>query len=369
MSRMFRGVKSRPSWYYRVNDLVADRYRRGEENLSDNEPRPEDYDEDLSSVSTFSCASRNGCDYGTDDIWEYHMKLDTEGPDSDKELDKNDPLDIEYLYMKMDRRDRKRELRAQKEWEEEMRKKSEKYREQMNEKLREEKRKEAQKIKVYEDAEKAGDVWRQHKRTLRPWETYEEVATKDGIELKMRYINEIQDALDMAQSLEGTPTPLNLGLMRMFKLWSVDHIKHCPYELAPTMYIEFDSEFDWDKFNQEQVRTLRAGKLSGHIYLLSDDVCKIDNFTPPEYCSTETLNLGTSEEPVYVQFFKDNYLTLKISRETVFANCEEDIPWNAPSFFTYYGISEKDMVDKEQQEEEQCETDEESVLESIRLLF
>lgn len=106
---MFRGVKSRPSWYYRVQGLLTDRYHRRENNLcDDDEPRPEDYDEDLSSVFTFSCASRNGCDYVTDDICEYHMKLDTEGPDSDKELDKNDPDDIKYLEMKMDRRCRKR---------------------------------------------------------------------------------------------------------------------------------------------------------------------------------------------------------------------------------------------------------------------
>ncbi|KAF5571405.1 hypothetical protein FPHYL_441 [Fusarium phyllophilum] len=89
----------------------------GETNLCDDnaDARPEDYDEDLSDCSTFSCASRNGCEYGTEDICEYHRKLDMEGRDSDNELDSNDPYDVEYLEMKMDRRDRKRELRAQKE--------------------------------------------------------------------------------------------------------------------------------------------------------------------------------------------------------------------------------------------------------------
>ncbi|KAG5747435.1 hypothetical protein H9Q70_009890 [Fusarium xylarioides] len=359
---MFSGAKSRPYWYHRVQGLLRDRYLRGETNLCDDnaDARPKDYDEDLSDCSTFSCASRNGCEYGTEDICEYHRKLDIEGQDSDNELDSNDPYDVEYLEMKIDRRDRKRELRAQKEWEEEMRKKREKYREQMDEKLREERRKEAQKIKVHENAEKAGDFWRQRKRELRPWETYEEMAAEDDIRLERRYVNEIKDALDRAQSLEETSTPLKLGLMRIFKLWSVDHIKHCPHELAPTMYIEFSSEFECGEFNQEQIRTLRAEKLSGHIYLLEDDVCEIDNFTPPEYCSTKTHNLGTSEEPVYVQFFSDNYLTLKISRETVFANCEEDIPWNAPSFFTYYGIWE---IERERQEEEQWESEEESGIE------
>ncbi|KAF5571406.1 hypothetical protein FPHYL_442 [Fusarium phyllophilum] len=219
----------------------------------------------------------------------------------------------------------------------------------MDEKLREERRKEAQKIEVYENAEKAGDVWRQRKRELRPWETYGEVAAEDDIGLETRYVNEIKGALDRAQSLEEESTPLKLGLMRMFKLWSVDHIKHCPHELAPTMYIEFSSEFECGEFNQEQIRTLRAEKLSGHIYLLSDDVCDIDNFTPPEYCSTKTHNLGTSEEP--------------ISRETVFSSCEEDIPWNTSSFFTYYGIWERYMDEREKQEEEQWESEEESCIE------
>ncbi|KAF4499586.1 hypothetical protein FAGAP_4228 [Fusarium agapanthi] len=242
-----------PSWYYRVNALLRDRFLRGETDLCDDnaEARPEDYDEDLSEVSTSSCASRNGY---------------TEGRDPDNELDRNDPSDIEYLEMKMDRRDRKRELRAQKEWEEEKRKKKEIHREQMNERLSEERRKEAQKIKAYQDAEKSG------------------------------------------------------------------------------------SKFDGGKFNEEQIRTLRAEKLSGHVHLLSDTVFDLENFTPPEYCSTKTHNLGTSQEP--------------IRRETVFTNCEdEDIPWNAPSLFTYYRISERYMVDKEKQEEEEWETEEESVIE------
>ncbi|KAF4433765.1 hypothetical protein FACUT_8056 [Fusarium acutatum] len=337
----YSGVKFRPSWYYRVHGLLLDRYGHGETDLCDENAdlRPEDFDEDLSEI------------------------IDVECRDSDNELDRNDPFDIEYLEMKLDRRDRKTELQAQKKWEAEMRKKSEKYRQQINEKLREEKRKEAQKIKVHEDAEMAGDAWRQHKNKLRPWKTYEEVATEDDIGLEVRHVDEIQDTLDRAQSLEETPTPLDLGLMRMFKLWSIDHIKHCPYELALTIYIEFSSWFDWGKFNEEQIRTLRAKKLPGHIYLLSETVCDLDNFTPPEYCSTKTHNLGTSQEPVYIQFSNDNYLTLKISRETVFTNCEEHIPWSAPSLFTYYGISGRYMVDKEKQEEEQWETEEDSVIE------
>jgi hypothetical protein len=57
-------------------------------------------------------------------------------------------------------------------------------------------------------------------------------------------------------------------------------------------------------------------------------------------------------------------LTLKIRRELVFANFDEDdISWNAPSLFTYYGISERCTVDKEKLGEEESETDEESVTE------
>ncbi|KAF5711486.1 hypothetical protein FGLOB1_4989 [Fusarium globosum] len=317
---MFSVVKSKPSWYYRVQGLLTDRYHRGETNLCDDnaDPRPEDFNEDLSDCSTFSCASRNGCEHSTEDICEYHRNLDVEGRNSDKDIDKDDRDDMVYFgEMKLDRLARKREL------------------EQMNETLREKRKKEAQKIKVYEDAEKAGDVWRQHRRALRPWKTYEELATKNDIALEMRYVNEIQGALDQAQSLEGTSTPLNLGLMKTFKLWSIDHIKHCPYQIAPSIYIDVSSRFEYGEFNREQIQTLRAEKLSGHIYLLADTVHEIDHFTPPEHCSTKTHNLGTKENPVYIQFFNDNYMTLKISRETVFRHCEEKVPWIAPSFFTY----------------------------------
>ncbi|SCO91859.1 uncharacterized protein FRV6_15987 [Fusarium oxysporum] len=165
----------------------------------------------------------------------------------------------------------------------------------------------------------------------------------------MHYVNEIKGALARAQSIDETPTPLKLGLMRMFKLWSIDHIKHCPYELAPTRYINFDAPFyEWDSYSQEQRLPLRAERNSGHMYLLAED-----SIAAPQLITWE-------QEPVYIQFFDDNYLTLKISRETVFSNCEEDIPGNAPSFFTYYGICERYMVDKENQEYEEWETEEES---------
>ncbi|KAH7259344.1 uncharacterized protein BKA55DRAFT_592100 [Fusarium redolens] len=172
----------------------------------------------------------------------------------------------------------------------------------------------------------------------------------------MRYVNEIKNALIRAQSIDETPTPPKLGLMRMFKLWSIDHIKHCHYELDPARYIEFEAPFyEWDDCSEEQRLTLRAEKNYGHIYSLSEDVCQIGNLMPPEYRSTKTHNLGTSDKPVYVQFFDDNYLTLKISRQTVFSNHEGDIPWDAPSSFTYYGICERYMVKKARQEYEERE--------------
>jgi hypothetical protein len=68
----------------------------------------------------------------------------------------------------------------------------------------------------------------------------------------MHCVSKIKDALARAQSIDETPKPLKLGLMRMFKLWSIDNIKHCPYELAPARYIEFDAPFyEWDNYSQE----------------------------------------------------------------------------------------------------------------------
>ncbi|KAL9564894.1 hypothetical protein ACKAV7_011346 [Fusarium commune] len=213
-------------------------------------------------------SKQNGCDYGSDDVCEYHRASDIDGRDSDKDIDENSPVDLMHSEMKQNRRDRKRELQSQKKLEAEMRK-MRKMREQIKEQMREEMRKKAAKIKVFADAEKAGDIWKQRRKELIPWKTYEEVTTKVDIELEMHYVNEIKDALARAQSIDETPTPLKLGLLRMFKLWSIDHIKHCPYELAPARYIEFDAPFyEWDDFTEEQRLTLRAERNSGHIYLL-----------------------------------------------------------------------------------------------------
>ncbi|KAF4337968.1 hypothetical protein FBEOM_8130 [Fusarium beomiforme] len=203
------------------------------------------------------------------------------------------------------------------------------------------------------EAESSGDDRREHAKRPKRFKTYEEVTTKEDLELEMRYVKEVKHALVRAQSAEKTqtkPAPLRLGILRTFKLWSIDHVKHCPYEIAPVKYIEFYNE-DPDplRFTEKQLLTM-IDDVTAHVYILSEDVCRMKMFTPPKHLSTKTHELRTNRGPVYIQFFDNNYLTLKMSREMVFSNLGGPIPKDAPPFFAYYGICERYMVDKEKKE-------------------
>jgi hypothetical protein len=63
---------SRSAWFYRLHDLARTRQAASGkshwEYLGDDLPlEPEDYDEDLSELSSLSCDSDNGCEYDSDD--------------------------------------------------------------------------------------------------------------------------------------------------------------------------------------------------------------------------------------------------------------------------------------------------------------
>ncbi|KAF9769175.1 hypothetical protein IL306_013438 [Fusarium sp. DS 682] len=314
----------RPDWYYRISRLVQERLSRGEANYWDDELpiNFEDYDEDISDCSTFSCASRNGCKYDSQDECPYHRALDEDGSSSGWDSTASGSY-IDYSEMKQERKERKRALREQKK-----RKDDEK-------KTKAQMKRRAQEVEESEE-EGSEDDRRKRRKGSKRFKTYEEGTSNADLELEMGYVKEIKHALVRAQSTEKNqekPAPLELGILRTFKLWSIDHVKHCPYELAPVKYIEFDNE-DPDplKYTEKQLLTMRAD-VSAHVYLLSQDVCKIDMFTPPKYLSTKTHELQTNNGPVYIQFFDNNYLTLKMSREMVFINHKGPIPKDAPPFF------------------------------------
>jgi hypothetical protein len=71
---MFSKGNSKPDWFYRVSQLALDRQVNYWDD--DVEINPEDYDEDLSDCSTYSFASRNGCEYDSLDECPYHRALD-----------------------------------------------------------------------------------------------------------------------------------------------------------------------------------------------------------------------------------------------------------------------------------------------------
>ncbi|PNP78729.1 hypothetical protein FNYG_07871 [Fusarium nygamai] len=77
------------------------------------------------------------------------------------------------------------------------------------------------------------------------------------------------------------------------------------------------------------------GQVSGHIYAVSDEMCDIDPFFPPENAGLKT-----------------------IPKDLFFYRQEMNPPSEAPDVFTYYGICEvyyESLILAKHQREEQAE--------------
>ncbi|KAF4965510.1 hypothetical protein FSARC_6690 [Fusarium sarcochroum] len=259
--------------------------------------QPEDYDEDISDLeSEQSCSSENGCEYDSNEDCTKHDGFE---PESDDSSDSDGGSDIDgYYQMKRERKKRKEELKEQKE--------------------------------------------------------YRDDNLSEDLEFETRYENQVKEVLAKLQASKKKPSPLKRIGGRMFKIWSVDHVKHCPPEVAPTRYIEFysDDEYDEDKCDRPERKQKQLG---GHIYLISETIGYLHRFIPPKLPSTKPYQLRVGDSTLDVQFIDDNYMILKIPRELVFINVKTPIPSEAPPVFTYYGICDGHMVEESKRRQEKKE--------------
>ena len=155
---------------------------------------------------------------------------------------------------------------------------------------------------------------------------------RDELEYETRQMNRVQEAIDKAEKQKKPPPLQRLG-GRELRLFSTDHVKHCPEEVAPTRYIEFYSDDEWDN------PYIKSNELSGHIYILGNTVFDLGYFTQPKYPGTKTYSLPNpyGYSKVEVQFIDNNHLTLKISPKPVFSKYGAPVPSDAPDVLLYYG--------------------------------
>lgn len=167
----------------------------------------------------------------------------------------------------------------------------------------------------------------------------EETQVQKELEIEEEEIRPIKEALTKAQqSPEENSAPLKKLAGRLFRLWSTDHVKYCTFETAPRRYIEFYDPKEFRGF-----KTYPDGKIDGHIYMVADDMCEIDIFTPPKNSSLDFVRLDGNRGRHYfeLQFFDNHHLTLKMPKDLVFYRQAISPPSEAPEVFTYYGICEK----------------------------
>ncbi|KAF5711484.1 hypothetical protein FGLOB1_4987 [Fusarium globosum] len=164
--------------------------------------------------------------------------------------------------------------------------------------------------------------------------------TSEDMDCQVSSIQPVKAALAKAKKRSQRNAPSFRGLEeKTYNLFSTDHVKHCWHTITSAKYIEFYPPEDWDPFLNY---TDGRGPVEGHVYLVTDQFCSLDLFTPPKYPSTKfhKLKANKGRKTVDVQFLDDYFLILRIHRDFVFSTQSREIPKEAPEFFTYYGIAE-----------------------------
>jgi hypothetical protein len=149
----------------------------------------------------------------------------------------------------------------------------------------------------------------------------EQQRVKEDLEFGSTQIQHVKHAIAAAQkrkSKKDTPPLKRLG-GRTFKLWSLDHVKYCPEEAAPTRYIEFYSDDEWDSAKYDHPER-KSKRLNRHVYLLSFTVCRLDYFTPPKHpiLKMYTLKAGGGDWDLEIQLTDDDNLAIKWTKTWYF---------------------------------------------------
>ncbi|KAF9769174.1 hypothetical protein IL306_013437 [Fusarium sp. DS 682] len=304
-------LRDYPTWFRRLQILAVERKARGQGNryYDYNFPiAPEDFDDDLSECSNDSeesCSSEKGCKYDENDCCTVHDVSDL-GSDSSElsgcPSDASTSTEVHYYAMKEQRKERKIQLKN---------------------------------LKRQGLSQPQDDTW------------VADDIQKD-IELEAREVQKVKEALTKANnSSQKQSSPLKSLDGRVFKLSSTDHVKHCYYESGLTKYIEFYRPDESDR---------QSGTIEGHVYMVTDYICDLDEFVPPKNPSTKfhQLKVNKGSQTLDVQFFDDHFLILKIPRDLLFWRQSITAPKEAPKTFTYYGIDE-DYMEESMRRREKAE--------------
>ncbi|KAM0243062.1 hypothetical protein ACHAP5_006938 [Fusarium lateritium] len=271
---------SKPAWFNRVYALAIKREEQGQGNYWDPELpiNPSDFDEDISDCSSVdSCSSGKGCKFNDEGECTIHGN---DAEDSDFSTGSNaEDLDLQYYEMKIQREERKRELKE----------------------LR--------------------DLKRERKKI-----------TKEDMDLEISRVKEVVKVWQECKAKKhNEPTILKSLKDRRFTLWSIEHLQWAPDELLSPKFIQFYPMDDSD---------IRETPYMGHMVTGNDPLCCLDPFIQPKNVGTKSYKLRADEgeREVQIKFIHDNYLAVRISRDLVYINEPDRAPEDAPEFFFYWGI-------------------------------
>ncbi|EEP78446.1 predicted protein [Uncinocarpus reesii 1704] len=259
-----------PAWYYRLVALTIREAR---------DVSAQDFDEDLSSLSSApSHSSVSGLS---------RFSIDSESDDEeDGEIYQDDTVssrsyngeDADYYYeLKAERKARKRELKAIREYDQQSK-----------------------------DSERAFDQG------------------------KEKEVQEMYDSLQNAEKQSKTPLGSIVG---RFYLHSSNHVDYCPgSDRFPSKYVEF---YHLDK---DGAPSRHGRQMEGYISINPATDCYFGPFSPPKHTGLEEFQLTSNcrKHNLVFQFLSHDYIKLKVPCEVAFKRGET--PTDAPEVFEFAGI-------------------------------
>ncbi|KAM0449035.1 hypothetical protein ACHAO4_007991 [Trichoderma viride] len=176
-----------------------------------------------------------------------------------------------------------------------------------------------------------------------------ELPKEEFEELKQRCLHEedvvvkkIQEAIEAVRNAEsrgGASEPFKSVANTEFHLYCVDHVKHCFWENYSTKRVDFLCYVpDKDYGTKRKQPPTSDTKISGQIYLTSNECVPFEEWVPPEEAGPKKYSIKDSDGKFEFtfQFISNDYLIATVPREFVFLDAVVD-PL-APKMFTMYGV-------------------------------
>lgn len=190
-------------------------------------------------------------------------------------------------------------------------------------------------------------------REERKWQRKQEVQNgqttmrEDTEKVEKEMERDVRQVLHKVKHQRGARKKLFLR-GRVFNLGSLDHFQHAYLGHTPSFmskYVEFyhyPEVRSGDEPDSYRPPPDQEPGLVGHVHMHSNTASAFRGPAPPPRCGLGEFKVGSGhgEHRLVFQFLDNHHLIMKMPRELVFACHPRKMPASAPKTFVFYGIEE-----------------------------